>query len=726
MSGGFEKNQTNRDYAVFLQAVLPGFMGFSCHDRRGNQYLDVPPAKDIRLSRAYDDALTNILADPDQAASEGHVDLGAAAAYIVPFSGDENRILGVFTVLVEADKAQAYEEIVPLIEPVVRSLERELSLRFRLMAAYKKLSVRSAEENLLHQVEKLVHLHRTSDDTLTHVLLLCRKFLQVRGIALVVPDKHIRIFEGDAVQPAKARKLLRGMIAAHRSESGYHAIEAADNVTNSKRKDLLAVPVRRDHSEPIGILVLSGWENSEFSMRRRRRIGRYVAAHIEDVLARDYDSLTGLMSWSLFERKLMLIFDGPDEEHCILCFDIDRLHVVNENLGPEKGDEMLAVFAGLLSEHFGKQIVTRIDSDSFAALMPNTDLDKARTMAEDILHAFREMEFVSGDKKERASVSIGVAPASGSPSTASAALAPAQVACKAAKDRGRGRVESYQEDDKSIIQRMDDIKIVGDIRSAIENGRLCVFGQPIVPLNDSNEITYFEVLVRLLDSAGQPVLPADFFSSAERYQLMEDLDRWVISETLRLLSSPRIRSLDMPLRIAINLSGQSMGSENFLPFVQGEIEKYQVPPEMLCFEITETVAIANLQRAQTLMHTLKKLGCYFSLDDFGTGLSSFSYLKLFPVSTLKVDGSFVRDITTNVVSQSVVAAISEVARVMELETVAECVPGDEALDLLRDLGVTYGQGFLLGEPEPLEAALSRLGTAPQVREPLQDRPVSID
>jgi len=715
MVGGFDKDRTIGDYAVFLQALLPGFMSFYCHDRRGYKFFAQQSAEDIDFTLEYDDALKSILADPDQVTDNGRVDLDNAAAYIVPFTGDEERVLGVFSVLVHPDHALPYGEMADLIHPVVCSLQRELSLRYRLMVAYKKLNVRSAEENLLHQVEKLVHLHRASEDTLTHILLLCRKFLKVGGAMLMVPDKHIRIFEGDTLKPVEARLLLSNFVDNDSTGVGYHVIDAADNVTNSEEMDLLAVPIRQNSSEPIGIFALSGWESTDFSMRRRRRIGRYVAAHIEDVVARDYDSLTGLMSWALFERKLVTICSGSDneparnDENFMLSFDIDRLHVVNENLGPERGDEMLAAFAGLLRERLGKQIVTRVESDSFAAFLVDTDMDKARDKAEEILNAFGEMQFMHGSKKERASVSIGVGPVSGEPSTASAALAPAQVACKAAKDRGRGRVETYQQDDKSIIQRMDDIQLVGDIRGAIENGRLSVFGQPIVPLNDNTGTSYFEVLVRLLDSAGRHVLPAEFFSSAERYQLMEELDRWVISETLSLLSSHNKYLSDGSLRIAINLSGQSLGSEHFLQFVKGEIEKFQVPPEMLCFEITETVAIANLQRAQTFMHSLKKLGCTFSLDDFGTGLSSFAYLKLFPVDTLKIDGSFVQDITTNVVSQSVVAAISEVARVMELDTVAEYVQGEEALELLRDLGVTYGQGFLLGEPEPLQAALGKLG-----------------
>ncbi len=715
MDGGFDKNRTISDYSIFLQALVPGFKGFYCLDRRGSKFFGWPVDLDVELSPEYEEALQCILADPERAADVGYVDLGTEAAFIVPFAGDQDRVLGVFSVFIQADEMPGYGEIADLINPVICSLQRELNLRYRLLAAYRKLSIRSAEENLLYQVEKLVHLRRTSDDTLTHILLLCRKFLEVRGAALMVPEKHIRIFEGDTLKPVEARLLLSDIVDAGGGRNAGHAGESLDGITNSKEMDLLAVPIRWDRSDPIGILVLSGWDSSNFSMRRRRRIGRYLAAHVEDVLIQDYDSLTGLMSWSLFETQFMEKCHGAGEEsmcngeNLVLCFDIDRLHVVNENLGPEKGDEMLAAFAGLLRERLGDQIVTRISSDIFAALMVGTDMDKARTVAEGILNSFCEMEFSLGNKKEKASVSIGIGPMTGEPSTVSAALAPAQVACKAAKDRGRGRVESYEEADKSIIQRMDDIQLVTDIRSAIENGRLSVFAQPIVPLNDSGgQIKYFEVLVRLLTPSGKHVLPAEFFSSAERYQLMEELDRWVISETLGLLANYRSSLSDVPLRVAINLSGQSLGSKEFLPFVQEAIRKSAISPEMLCFEITETVAIANLQRAQHFMHTLKRLGCHFSLDDFGTGLSSFAYLKLFPVSTLKVDGSFVQDIATNVVSQSVVAAISEVARVMELDTVAEYVEGEEAVNLLRDLGVTYGQGFYLGVPEPLQALLGAL------------------
>ena len=717
MDSGFDKTQTISDYTAFLRALLPEFLGFYCYDRCGSLFFEQPVDESIEFTLEYAEALKSILADPEQATGYGRVDLGSVTAYVIPFNGSEDSVLGMFSVLVQDDPALAYGDMVELLRPVVQSLQRELNLRYRLMVAYQNLSVRSAEENLLHQVEKLVHQHRDSDETLKHILLLCRKFLGVSGIALMVPDKHIRLFEGDAQKPVEVRLLLSEIADAGSVKPDFNSSDTPDDVINSEEMDLLAVPIRHNYADLIGVIVFSGWEKSSFSMRRRRRIGRYIAAQIQDVIARDYDSLTGLMSWSLFERNLVEICNGSDaepacnEDKFVLCFDIDRLHVINENLGPKKGDEMLAAFAGLLRQHLRKHIVTRVASDNFAAIIVGTDMGKAYSMASEILSAFGEMEFVQGDKKERASVSIGIGPVNNEVATANAALVLAQVACKAAKDRGRGRVESFEEDDKSIIQRMDDIQLVGDIRSTIETGRVSVYAQPIVPLSGSSDVKYFEVLVRLLDSSGQQILPAKFFSSAERYQLMEDLDRLVINETLKSLQGYYKDCPDIPLRIAINLSGQSLGSECFLSFVQDAIKKFKVPPESLCFEITETVAIANLQRAQAFMHALKKLGCYFSLDDFGTGLSSFAYLKLFPVSTLKIDGSFVRDVTSNVVSQSVVAAISEVARVMKLETVAECVPDEEAMELLRDIGITYGQGFLLGEPQPLQDALDRLAVS---------------
>ena len=707
MDGGSDKNQTISDYAVFLRKLLPEIVGFRCIDRAGNLFweeYDEP----VEFSELYDACLQKVLHAPSQAGSAGRVPLDNTTAYIFPLLEGQDLVLGALTIVVGSELDLDFATCLDRTKVAVRSLQRELRLGYRLVTSYKKLNVRSAEENLLHQVEKLVHSRRTCEDTLSHILLLCRKFLAVDGAAMLIPDKHIRIFEGEVLSPVEARLLLSDMVDQVSIDSQYQRI-LQDDDQSSNNNEVLSLPIHQDKKEPIGVLVLSGWGNSEFSVRRRSRIARYLVAHIEDVIARDYDALTGLMSWPVFEAQLIKnCKDADGENYFILSFDIDQLHVTNDNFGHEMGDEILAAFANLMRERLGRHLSSRITSDSFAALLTGVDMEQAKEYAEDICQTFGELEYKRGDQTLRPTVSIGIGPVSSSPRSASEAMAPAQVACRAAKDRGRSRVEMYQPGDASIVQRMDDIQLVGHIRSAIENGRVILFGQPIVAMKNDRYIHYYEVLVRLLNSSGGQLLPSEFFSAAERYNLMEDLDRWVVTETLKTLGERMHALKDLPLRIAINLSGQSLGSKRFLPFVEDKIKQSGIPPEVLCFEITETVAVANLQSAQAFMHSLKKIGCHFSLDDFGTGLSSFAYLKLFPVDTMKIDGSFVQDISTNVVSQSVVAAMSEVARVMNLDTVAEYVQNEEAMSLLRDLGVTWGQGFFLGEPELLTDQLDGL------------------
>ena len=707
MDNGSKKKQTISDYAVFLKMLLPETVGFRCVDRSGKLFWEQLD-EGVDFSELYTHSVEQILRSPIKAETSGRLPVDNATAFIIPLLEDQDLVLGALTIFVDPDIDIDYATCMERTKVGVRSLQRELRLGYRLMNSYKRLNVRSAEENLLHQVEKLVHSRRTCDDTLSHILLLCRKFLGVSGAALLVPDKHIRIFEGEALSSVEARLLLSDMVEQVANDSQYHAI-LPENFQGSENMDVLTLPIHQGKTEPIGVLALSGWGKSEFSVRRRRRIARYVVANIEDVIGRDYDALTGLMSWPLFEAQLIeKCKDADGDSHFVMSFDIDQLHVINDNFGHDIGDEILAALAQLITDSLGPHLSTRITSDSFAALLTGVDMDRAKEYGEAICQRFGELEYTSGEQKLRPTVSIGIGPVTGSPRTASEAMAPAQVACRAAKDRGRSRVEMYQPGDVSIVQRMDDIQLVGHIRSAIENGRVILYGQPIVAMKSDQHLHYYEVLVRLVDASGGHLLPAEFFSAAERYHLMEELDRWVVSETLKLLANRSNALGDLPLRVAINLSGQSLGSKQFLSFVEEQIKRSGVLPQSICFEITETVAVANLQSAQAFMHSLKKLGCHFSLDDFGTGLSSFAYLKLFPVDTIKIDGSFVQDVATNVVSQSVVAAISEVARVMDLDTVAEYVQSEEAMVLLRDIGVTWGQGFMLGEPELLSDRLDAL------------------
>lgn len=681
------------DYAALLRAFLPEVLGFYCYGKGGVSIWSQAPNSPIPLTPAYETALAALLIE--SSANAARVELDGAVAYLVSLRNEKDESIAALAILLPAAaRALTADEFALLILPASRTLQRELSLRVRLLEGYRKLNVQATEERLLHDVERAVQGPPDSEAMLGRILALCSHYLQVRSAAVLIPDKKIALVHGEALTQPELKSLRR--------DRGDSAAGESD--------DLYTVRIRGADRARIGMLVLAGWNGTDFSARRRSRVGRYVATHIEAVLERCYDSLTGLMAWPVFEKLLATtVAATAGQAPALMYFDIDRLHVANDTLGREVGDQVLARFGAILREEVVRHACTRIASDRFAALLQDTDLKTARELAERIAARFSRLEFGEGDRRYRASVSVGIGsvaadhrlsadddvPVDGS------ALATAQIACGAAKDRGRGRVEVYQPADLSIVQRFDDIQLVGAIRNAIDNGRLALLGQPIVRIKPGAEgpgHRYCEVLVRMLGEDDQQISPSEFLSAAERYQLMEDLDRWVVANTLKLLSGSLAMLAPAKARFAINLSGQSLGSEAFLGFVQQQLERSRVPPEMLCFEITETVAVANLQRAQTLMHTLRKSGCRFSLDDFGTGLSSFAYLKLFPVDTLKIDGSFIRDLSTNVVSQSVVAAVSEVARVMQLETVAEFVQDEPTLALLGKLGVTWAQGYLFGEP----------------------------
>ncbi len=699
-----EKDQVLDDYAAFLKALLPQAQGFICHDRQGTVFwAEPPPDGSPAMTDEYRRILAGVLGGKPVHADGARLMLGRNIAHIVRLVGDRAMSLGALTVLVDRSAASmSHQFVVDVLGPALRSLQRELSLRFRLLEGQRKLQVQASEERLLHKVEKILHQRQPFETAMNVILALCREYLGVAGAWLAVPDKHLTVMCGDTLSPTEAELHCRSLLDKARA-ADFDAAMAVH------RGETLWMPIHRRGAGPQGIFALTGWEQSAFSHRRLARVARYVSSHLESLLDRNFDALTGLMAWSVFERGLA---EGPGKDGGHGCFvmfmDLDQLHVVNDTFGRDAGDEILRRFAALLHEMLPHHPVSRMSGDRFVALVRHSDSEEVRRLGEDICARFRENVYVRGDQTHRPSVSIGIGSWAGSPGETGGGLASAQVACQAAKDRGRGRVEAFESGDVSLIRRRDDIQLVGYVRNAIENNRLALLAQRIMSLKAGRVPPYYEVLVRIVDDAGQHVLPADFIPAAERYHLMEDLDRWVVASTLRSLTVPGRRLSAGSARFAINLSGQSLGSDSFLSFVQAEILRSGVPPDLITFEITESVAVARMQQAQSFMHALKKVGCRFSLDDFGTGLSSFSYLKLFPVDTLKIDGSFIRDITTNVVSQSVVAAIAEVARVMQLETVAEYVQDQQALELLRALNITYAQGYFVGTAELLDPQIGNI------------------
>jgi Amt family ammonium transporter len=288
----------------------------------------------------------------------------------------------------------------------------------------------------------------------------------------------------------------------------------------------------------------------------------------------------------------------------------------------------------------------------------------------------------------------------------------AELACSVAKERGQNRVETHGPDNTGIIRRSTEMNFVSQIQGALVDDRFELYCQPIEALKSGTHKHHTEILLRLIGENGELMLPTDFISAAERYHLMPAIDRWVVNKSLAMLAEFDRDEL-LNGTFAINLSGQSLGEDDFLDFVHSEIEKSGVPPACLCFEITETAAVANLSKASEFIESLGAINCTFSLDDFGAGISSFGYLKNLPVDILKIDGAIVKDIATDEASVAMVVAINEVGHAMNLRTIAEYAETDAIMECLKEIGVDYAQGYIIGEPEKLEDRLRSLLAAPQ-------------
>jgi diguanylate cyclase (GGDEF)-like protein len=701
-----DKDDVFRDYAAFLKALLPQAQGFVCHDGHGKVFWsEAPPEGTPPVTDEYRALLVARLRGEALPEDGARLKLGGLLGYLLRLEGEGGRLLGVLAVLIDRSAgALPYAFVADVLKPALRSLQREMSLRIRVVEAQRKLQVQAAEERLLHALEKLLGEPTGCAAALQRIADLCCEHLGVGGAWLFLPDKQIAVAAGERLSAREIALQGETLLAEARADRGD-----PDAVVVRKDQLWLTAPGRGPDAQ--GVLVLRGLDRSEFSERRLRRVARYVGSHVESLLDRHFDGLTGLAAWPAFERTVAAAATGAGWcQHLVMMIDVDQLHVINEAFGREAGDDVLRRLARLLRERFPEAAVSRIAGDNFAVLMRDVTVEAARHVGEELCSAVREYAYVRGDQTHRASASIGIGPLEQG-ADARASLSAAQVACQAARDRGGGRVEVYESADASIVRRLDDIQLVGYVRNAIENGRLALMAQQLLPLKAGRVPNYYEVLVRIVDDAGQYVAPGAFMSAAERYKLMEELDRWVVATTLAKVAGHGRHLRGSDARFAINLSGQSLGSEAFLGFVDEAIRGSGVPADLIAFEITESVAVARMQQAQAFMHELRKLGCHFSLDDFGTGLSSFAYLKLFPVDTLKIDGSFVRDIATNMVSQSVVAAIAEVARVMQLETVAEYVQEQAALDLLRSLNISYAQGFFVGTTALLETQIDNIDQA---------------
>ncbi len=456
--------------------------------------------------------------------------------------------------------------------------------------------------------------------------------------------------------------------------------------------------VRGEHGE---ILYFEGTLTDITEAHELSRQLSYEASH---------DALTGLINRREFELRLLRAIESaqPGKRTHALCYlDLDNFKIINDTCGHIAGDELLRQLAAVLGDKVRSQdSLARLGGDEFGMLLHDCSLEDAEIVAKELLKAIDQFQFVWGASSFYIGASIGVVAIDSHQRRVTGVLSAADAACYAAKDQGRNRVHVYREDDSIVARRHGEMQWVARVKRALIERRFFLEAQPIVPIGAAAGASrpHYEVLVRLRDEYDRPVPPGAFMPAVERYNLASRLDRWVIGATFDWLRRNQ-GALAHADRFFINLSGDSLGDGELLEFITNGFKESDVSPQRVGFEITETVAVNNLTRANRIIDQLHRLGVAFGLDDFGSGVSSFAYLKALSVDLLKIDGLFVSNIATDPVDYEMVSSINRIGQVMGKRTVAESVEHTAVLDKLTQIGVDYAQGFALGLPVPIDETL---------------------
>ncbi len=422
-----------------------------------------------------------------------------------------------------------------------------------------------------------------------------------------------------------------------------------------------------------------------------------------------HDALTGLINRREFERRaerLLATIKQDKAEHALCYLDLDQFKIVNDTCGHNAGDELLKQLTIVLQHEVSKRdTLSRLGGDEFGVLMEHCPLKHAYRVADSLLKAVQDFQFFWEEHSFKVGVSIGMVVITEAIPNLSELLKHADAACYMAKDLGRNRIHVYQTEDVDLAQRHGEMQWVTRIQRALETDRFCLYAQAIVPLDGSTG-KHYELLMRMIDENGTLIPPGAFLAAAERYNMMVEIDRWVIEKAFHSLAD-NLAFLEQIHFISINLSGQSLTEQNILDLVILQLNESGIESKKICFEITETAAITNMSAAMKFISNLKELGCQFALDDFGSGLSSFGYLKKMTVDYLKIDGMFVKDIVDDPIDYAMVKSINEIGQVMEMQTIAEFVENDEIEGMLRELGVNYAQGYGIEKPMPFDEILDR-------------------
>ncbi len=602
-------------------------------------------------------------------------------------------------------------------------IARDYQLSVETDALANELADRYEELNLVYEVDQSTGEGASGLEAMQSLVTQYVEYLNVGMAVITLPEKGITAFQENEFSPVDdSHQVLEDVRGSLYNWAKSHQEAIVLNSEDHKKREqiglktinkLIAMPVDVGGDYPMGLLVILNSRHSPDFRNSDRNLLNAISKKLAKVIMSSYDALTGLENLNSFEGRLketLLISQTRGGTHAVLNIDIDQLQIVNDIFNRNTGDRLIREVGRTIQQQLRSgDVVARTGGDEFCVLLYNCPLEAAAGIAKNIQKQVVGLNFEAQGNVHEVSVAIGLAPVGASAESYMDILSAVEVARNAAKERGRNKLQIFGLEDLELLRRKVEMKWVNNIQRALRDDLFELFAQPIVALEEGGNgpNIHFEILVRLTDNEGGILCPDAFMPAAEHYYLMPAIDRWVIDRLLSYLQ-PRWPSLETHnFIVSINLSGQSIGEDSFRFELIEQLQLSCVPADRFCFEITETAAIANLNEAKILIRELKEQGCAISLDDFGSGLSSFAYLKNLDVDYLKIDGSFVKDIADDQVSKSMVSAINQVGKSMGLATIAEWVESQKAADLLRSIGVDFGQGYHFGKPSQLVEQLDR-------------------
>ena len=623
--------------------------------------------------------------------------------YVFYLGGESSeKPMGTVSIQIDASHPTSLEFAYAEVAPVIACIERQLEINSELSSIRRVSKEGRRGLDLLVRLDEIDSKEEVAEQIRT-MLQLSAKHFDAEMAAVLLPDLDIQdAWPFNLLDEEAASKAVMTMLG-----SLMAAIRVVADLGSRKPK-VLCCPIMNSRDDVIGILVLAGQARySRDHIRLARAICVKFHTLVKSASQNGNKHYTRHTLLNFIDRALQ---SDAEQTHALLYVDVDRLHVVNDSYGHLAGDVVIEHVNNVIDEFANKDdAVSHLSGDCFGLFLHGADeeaaLDRGRLILDTLARNPVTFEMVKMD----ISASIGIVLVPGVAKNSAAALNTAEMAARSAKGRGGNRCVLFQDADASVARRRTDLDQVNDLQYALIQDRFELHAQPIVSLRDNAGPARYEILIRMMDEGGKSNSSAAFIPAAERYQMMSAIDRWVIRTTLDQLGVAD-NTVEVNLtRFGINLSAQSLADDDLCDYIETCISESGISPDSLCFEITETTVVRNLERARRFIRRLRKLGCMVALDDFGTGYCSFAYLKDLPVHYVKIDGVFVRDVLLNPLSEAIVTSMVEIAKVMNALTIAEHVENELIFRQMKNLGIDFAQGFAVGQPAPLATVLSQLG-----------------